>query len=96
MRRSAWVDGRFADEIILGMLAAEWHPPRGRRRRRGLAARRLGRWLAAQRPGHIAPGLGPAAGRVAGSVGDEDIDALVQDELVDQHIMVNGFAGLSG
>ena len=26
LRRSAWVNGRFADEVILGMLAADWHP----------------------------------------------------------------------
>lgn len=31
LRRSAWVNGRFADEVILGMLSADWHPapPRG-------------------------------------------------------------------
>jgi RimJ/RimL family protein N-acetyltransferase len=27
LRRSAWVDGTFADEVILGLLAAEWSPP---------------------------------------------------------------------
>ena len=26
LRRSAWVNGQFADEIILGLLAADWHP----------------------------------------------------------------------
>lgn len=26
LRRAAWVNGRFADEVILGMLAADWHP----------------------------------------------------------------------
>jgi RimJ/RimL family protein N-acetyltransferase len=26
LRGSAWVNGQFADEIILGLLAAEWHP----------------------------------------------------------------------
>ena len=26
LRRSAWVDGQFADEVILGMLARDWHP----------------------------------------------------------------------
>jgi RimJ/RimL family protein N-acetyltransferase len=25
LRRSAWVNGEFADEVILGMLASEWH-----------------------------------------------------------------------
>jgi RimJ/RimL family protein N-acetyltransferase len=25
LRRSAWVSGEFADEVILGMLASEWH-----------------------------------------------------------------------
>jgi len=25
-RQSAWVDGQFADEVILGMLARDWHP----------------------------------------------------------------------
>ena len=29
LRRSAWVNGRFADEVILGMLAADWHPAQG-------------------------------------------------------------------
>jgi RimJ/RimL family protein N-acetyltransferase len=24
LRRSAWVNGEFADEVILGMLASEW------------------------------------------------------------------------
>jgi len=24
LRRAAWVDGEFADEVILGLLAAEW------------------------------------------------------------------------
>jgi RimJ/RimL family protein N-acetyltransferase len=24
LRRSAWVSGDFADEVILGLLAAEW------------------------------------------------------------------------
>ncbi len=28
LRRSAWVDGTFADEAILGMLAFEWSQPR--------------------------------------------------------------------
>jgi RimJ/RimL family protein N-acetyltransferase len=28
LRRSAWVDGTFADEAILGLLADEWSPPR--------------------------------------------------------------------
>jgi RimJ/RimL family protein N-acetyltransferase len=26
LRRAAWVNGRFADEVILGMLAGDWHP----------------------------------------------------------------------
>jgi RimJ/RimL family protein N-acetyltransferase len=26
LRRAAWVNGRFADLVILGMLAADWHP----------------------------------------------------------------------
>jgi RimJ/RimL family protein N-acetyltransferase len=26
LRRAAWVNGRFADEVILGMLASDWHP----------------------------------------------------------------------
>jgi RimJ/RimL family protein N-acetyltransferase len=26
LRRSAWVSGEFADEVILGLLAAEWKP----------------------------------------------------------------------
>jgi RimJ/RimL family protein N-acetyltransferase len=26
LRQSAWVDGQFADEVILGMLARDWHP----------------------------------------------------------------------
>jgi len=26
LRRAAWVNGRFADEVVLGMLAADWHP----------------------------------------------------------------------
>jgi RimJ/RimL family protein N-acetyltransferase len=31
LRRAAWVNGRFADEVVLGMLSADWHPapPRG-------------------------------------------------------------------
>ena len=24
LRRSAWVDGAFADEVVLGLLATEW------------------------------------------------------------------------
>jgi RimJ/RimL family protein N-acetyltransferase len=27
LRRSAWVYGAFADEVILGLLSAEWEPP---------------------------------------------------------------------
>ena len=27
LRRSAWVSGYFVDEVILGLLAAEWKPP---------------------------------------------------------------------
>ena len=27
LRRAAWVNGRFADEVILGMLASDSHPP---------------------------------------------------------------------
>jgi RimJ/RimL family protein N-acetyltransferase len=27
LRRSAWVDGTFADEAIFGLLAGEWSPP---------------------------------------------------------------------
>jgi RimJ/RimL family protein N-acetyltransferase len=26
LRRAVWVNGRFADEVVLGMLAADWHP----------------------------------------------------------------------
>jgi RimJ/RimL family protein N-acetyltransferase len=26
LRQSAWVDGQFADEVILGLLARDWHP----------------------------------------------------------------------
>ncbi|WP_407937865.1 GNAT family N-acetyltransferase [Micromonospora viridifaciens] len=26
LRRSAWVNGHFADEVILGLLASEWNP----------------------------------------------------------------------
>jgi RimJ/RimL family protein N-acetyltransferase len=26
LRRSAWVNGDFADEVILGLLATEWEP----------------------------------------------------------------------
>jgi RimJ/RimL family protein N-acetyltransferase len=26
LRRAAWVNGRFADEVLLGMLADDWHP----------------------------------------------------------------------
>jgi RimJ/RimL family protein N-acetyltransferase len=26
LRGSAWVNGQFADEVILGLLAPEWHP----------------------------------------------------------------------
>jgi RimJ/RimL family protein N-acetyltransferase len=25
LRQSAWVDGQFADEVILGLLARNWH-----------------------------------------------------------------------
>lgn len=28
LRGSAWVDGAFADETILGLLATEWSHPR--------------------------------------------------------------------
>ena len=35
LRRSAWVNGRFADEVILGMLAADWHPAPGTAGRAG-------------------------------------------------------------
>lgn len=27
LRRSAWVNGEWADEVILGLLAADWKPP---------------------------------------------------------------------
>ena len=27
LRQAAWVDGSFADEVILSLLAAEWPPP---------------------------------------------------------------------
>jgi RimJ/RimL family protein N-acetyltransferase len=26
LRQSAWVDGQFADEVVLGLLARDWHP----------------------------------------------------------------------
>ena len=26
LRQSAWLDGQFADEVILGLLARDWHP----------------------------------------------------------------------
>jgi len=35
LRRSAWVNGRFADEVILGMLAADWRPAQGAAGRAG-------------------------------------------------------------
>jgi len=28
LRQSAWVDGQFADEVILGLLARDWDRPR--------------------------------------------------------------------
>jgi RimJ/RimL family protein N-acetyltransferase len=31
LRRSAWVNGAFADEVILGLLATEWIRPQLRR-----------------------------------------------------------------
>jgi RimJ/RimL family protein N-acetyltransferase len=26
LRQSAWLDGQFADEVVLGLLARDWHP----------------------------------------------------------------------
>jgi RimJ/RimL family protein N-acetyltransferase len=26
LRSSAWVNGQFADEVVLGLLASEWNP----------------------------------------------------------------------
>lgn len=26
LRKAAWVEGKFVDEIVLGLLASEWHP----------------------------------------------------------------------
>jgi hypothetical protein len=28
LRRSAWLDGDFADEVVLGLLSAEWNAGR--------------------------------------------------------------------
>jgi RimJ/RimL family protein N-acetyltransferase len=34
LRRSAWVNGGFADEVILGLLAAEWEATQAQARAR--------------------------------------------------------------